>query len=282
MGLAVGKFLADAAVSEALLDIGLAGTTPDASWLEKRWTAIDGPHLVQNIRFDFGWGMLAFQQGLTEALISESSPPDSPLANQVIVSRLVTLQRQVEQVTQLLERQVQSQLTAPTQPPAAVTSTAALPFTQFHSCFISYSSKDYAFVERLYDDLVTLWVSCWFAAEDLVIGAKTRQAIDEAIWRQDKLLLVLSQNSIASAWVEVEAEAAFDMEAPDKLRMFPIRLDDAVMPTHVAWAAHIRRTRHIGDFRNWQDDDGYQRALTCLLRDPEVRRYNSPMTAIRN
>jgi hypothetical protein len=31
--------------------------------------------------------------------------------------------------------------------------------------------------------------------------------------------------------------------------LFPVRLDEVVMNTYEAWAAKIRRTRHIGDFR---------------------------------
>lgn len=86
----------------------------------------------------------------------------------------------------------------------------------------------------------------------------------------DKLLVVLSTNSVASTWVEAEAEAAFDMETRTQLRMFPIRLDDTVMETDTAWAAYIRRTRHIGDFIRWQDESGYAKALARLLRDLRV------------
>jgi len=39
------------------------------------------------------------------------------------------------------------------------------------------------------------------------------------------------------------------------------------METGAAWAASIRRTRHIGDFRKWKDHDEYQRALARLVRD---------------
>jgi hypothetical protein len=49
--------------------------------------------------------------------------------------------------------------------------------------------------------------------------------------------------------------------------LFPIRLDDAVLKTDLAWAAKIRRTRNIGDFRNWKDNDSYKRAFDRLLRD---------------
>jgi len=39
------------------------------------------------------------------------------------------------------------------------------------------------------------------------------------------------------------------------------------METEQAWAASIRRNRHIGDFTNWKDHDNYKRAFERLLRD---------------
>jgi len=38
---------------------------------------------------------------------------------------------------------------------------------QFYSCFISYSTRDGEFVDRLYADLQVKGVRCWFAPEDL-------------------------------------------------------------------------------------------------------------------
>jgi len=68
----------------------------------------------------------------------------------------------------------------------------------FHSCFISYSSHDEAFVKRLYADLQSNGIRCWFAPEDLKIGDKIRPRIDESSYLYDKLLLVLCQYSLAS------------------------------------------------------------------------------------
>jgi len=110
-------------------------------------------------------------------------------------------------------------------------------------------------------------VRCWFAPEDLKIGDKFRARIDEAIRYHDKLLLVLSEHSVNSKWVEKEVETAFDKETPDHTVLFPIRLDEAVMKTDRAWAADIRRTRHIGDFCHWKDLDAYQKAFDRLLQD---------------
>jgi len=139
---------------------------------------------------------------------------------------------------------------------------------QFYSCFISYATKDQQFAERLHADLQNKGVRCWFAPEDLKIGDKFRSRIDESIRVYDKLMLLLSENSIQSPWVEEEVEAALEKEhQQNKLVLFPIRLDDAVMQTQQAWAASLRRIRHVGDFRNWKDHDAYQRAFDRLLRD---------------
>ncbi|MGA9347983.1 MAG: toll/interleukin-1 receptor domain-containing protein [Anaerolineae bacterium] len=140
--------------------------------------------------------------------------------------------------------------------------------TQYYTCFMSHSSKDQAFAERLHADLQDKGVHCWFAPEDMKIGDRIRPAIDRAIQSYDRLLLVLSEHSIDSDWVEKEVETAFEEERKwKKTILLPIRLDSAVMDTDQAWAADIRRTRHIGDFSRWQDHDAYQKAFERLLRD---------------
>ncbi len=139
---------------------------------------------------------------------------------------------------------------------------------EFYSCFISYSNKDQKFANRLYADLQNKGVRCWYAPEDLKIGQKFQEEIEKSIGRQDKLLLVLAENSINSPWVEEEVQAALERERRDgNLVLLPVRLDDAVMKTPKAWAANLRRTRHIGDFTSWMDHDPYQAALGRLFRE---------------
>jgi hypothetical protein len=88
---------------------------------------------------------------------------------------------------------------------------------------------------------------------------------------------VLSQDSVKSPWVEAEVEAAFEKERKQKRTvLFPIRLDDAVMETDEAWAAEIRRTRHIGDFCGWKEHDKYRVAFERLMRD--LRAADHPRT----
>ena len=103
------------------------------------------------------------------------------------------------------------------------------------------------------------------------IGAKIWDAIDEAIKLRDKLLLILSQNSIESDWVEDEVQKAFAEERDrKKLVLFPVRIDDAVMETPEPWARKLRDQRNVGDFRRWKDHDAYKQSFDRVVRDLTV------------
>src|ERR1035441_4726914 len=137
----------------------------------------------------------------------------------------------------------------------------------FKSCFLSYSTKDAAFAERIYGDLIGNRVPCWFAPEDLDIGSPFRQSIYDAIRVSERLVLILSKDSVVSPWVETEVENAFEMERQSrKLMLFPLIIDDTAMDTDAAWAANIRQTRIMGDFRGWENEQVYSRGLTKVLR----------------
>src|SRR5207248_2315581 len=104
--------------------------------------------------------------------------------------------------------------------------------------------------------------------EDLRTGDRLRMTIDESIRVHDKLLLVLSSDSIASQWVESEVETALARERREKREvLFPVRLDNAALETNWGWAALIRNTRHIGDFTRWQDQQSYGSSFQRLLRN---------------
>jgi hypothetical protein len=148
---------------------------------------------------------------------------------------------------------------------------------EFYSCFISYSSNDQDFADRLHADLQNKGVRCWFATEDLKIGDRFRQRIDEAIRLHDKLLLILSANSVRSDWVREEVESCLERERRERrIVPFPVRLDDAVMDTAEAWAASIRRQRHMGNFLKWKDHDAYQKAFERLIRDLKSENICTP------
>jgi hypothetical protein len=96
---------------------------------------------------------------------------------------------------------------------------------EFYSCFISYSTKDQPFADRLHADLQDKGVRCWFAPHKIQSGKKIHEQIDEAICLYDRLLLILSEHSMESEWVRTEIARARKREVREKRRMlFPARL----------------------------------------------------------
>ena len=96
---------------------------------------------------------------------------------------------------------------------------------EYYSCFISYSTEDQVFAERLHADLQAKGVPCWFAPHDIKGGRKIHEQIDEAIRVHDKLLLILSEHSMASDRVGTEIANTREREAGEKKQMlFPITI----------------------------------------------------------
>ncbi len=143
---------------------------------------------------------------------------------------------------------------------------------QYYTVFISYNHQDTVFVQRLYNDLQKAGIRCWKYTEDMPIGGDIYQKIyDQIIRIYDKVLVVLSENSIDSDWVRDEVEMGIEKEKQrNKTTLFPIHIDDAYKTTPHAWARRIRRRLDIGDFTNWEDPDAYQAALQKLLRALEA------------
>jgi uncharacterized protein YjbI with pentapeptide repeats len=138
--------------------------------------------------------------------------------------------------------------------------------SNFYSAFISHSALDKQFASKLYKDLQRQGISCWFAPEDFKIGDKIRPTLYKSIHEQDKVIIVLSSNSIHSAWVEEEITAALEKErSTNNTVLLPIMLDEDVMLTDQAWAANIRSSRHIGDFTKWKNTAVYKKALAVLI-----------------
>lgn len=147
---------------------------------------------------------------------------------------------------------------------------------QWQSCFISYSTKNQAFAERLHSRMRQAGIRVWFAPEDMKGGKYSDHQIDQAIQLHERLLLVLSEDSIQSKWVEREIRKARKVERAEKRRkLFPIRLVD--MKTLRAWEcldsdtgedlAEEVRKYHIPDFSNWKNHDAFEAAFARLGKD---------------
>jgi TIR domain len=147
---------------------------------------------------------------------------------------------------------------------------------QFYSCFISYSHHDEEFAKRLHSRLVEEKLRVWYSPEDMPWGEKLYEQIDQAIRVHDKLLLVLSPNSLNSEWVKTEVRRARKHEIKERTKkLFPIRLVD--FDTICDWECFDSdlgkdlgveiREYIIPDFSNWKDHDAFEAAFTRLLKN---------------
>jgi len=119
-------------------------------------------------------------------------------------------------------------------------------------------------------------VRCWFAPHKAQGGKKLHEQIDEAICIHDKLLLILSCDSIHSEWVRIEISKARKLELRGKRRiMFPLRLVDfEALQQWECWHSDLGdlaeeiRQYYIPDFSRWKaDPDQYKREFDRLVRD---------------
>jgi hypothetical protein len=143
--------------------------------------------------------------------------------------------------------------------------------TDFYSCFISYSVADKPFAERLHSDLTDVGVRCWLDGKDIPTGSEWRNEITRAITGHDKMLLVLSRDSLKSNWVSKEVELALRKEESVKRTvLFPVRLDSSVLDPKSPALANLL-DRQITDFEQWRDDRAYRKSFSRLVKDLTIR-----------
>ena len=149
------------------------------------------------------------------------------------------------------------------------------------SAFISYSSEDSAFADRLYRDLAR-HVRCWKWDEDAKTGRPLWQAIDSAIRRNDKLILIASKHSLNSPAVIREINRALNREDERRRKiadgdtsvdpdvLFPVAIDRYIFDE---WDHHRKADvldKKVADATGWEKSDtDYQRVLNRLIRDLE-------------
>ena len=148
--------------------------------------------------------------------------------------------------------------------------------SRFYSCFISHSTKDRRFCDRLHGDLITNGIRTWYFPEHARWGQPVWREIDRSIKEHDKLVVVCSENSLTSRPVLREIERALHAEDREgRAVLFPIRIDDYVLR---GWD-HERRSdvicRVVGDFRGWsRSAERYRGAFQKLLEGLEA--HESP------
>lgn len=136
----------------------------------------------------------------------------------------------------------------------------------YQTCFLSYSSKDAGFAGLLHAALVRAGVRVFWDHFDLVPGESLDAQIAEAIREHRRLIVVLSPNSMASAWVEREVKMAWRQRRD---ALLPVRL--CPIEDVQAWIAareglpDLASLFPIQDFTAWRDEGARRHAVSMLL-----------------
>ena len=118
------------------------------------------------------------------------------------------------------------------------------------AAFFSYSREDSEFALRLAEDLKAAGAVVWIDQLDISPSEEWDIAVEEALIRSPRVLLILSPASVKSKSVRNEIAFALD----EKKAIIPVLYQDCMVPLQ------LRRIQHI-DFRS-----DYARGLKQLLK----------------
>jgi TIR domain/Pentapeptide repeats (8 copies) len=140
---------------------------------------------------------------------------------------------------------------------------------EWSSCFISYSHIDKEFVERLCSSLDARGISCLRDEGGIDAGSDVFEGVAGGIIHQDRTLVCCSWASLASDWVEREADLALEREEKQgKSVIIPLDLDGCLLETQyrpdAPPLAKKLRERVAADFRCWRDSGSFEEALKHL------------------
>ena len=137
---------------------------------------------------------------------------------------------------------------------------------QINPLFISYNHSDSTFVEKLEPYLLEKGIRFWRDIHHLKAG-KLEKQVDRAMRLNPTVLLILSENSVNSDWVEHEAESARELEKElGRDVLCPVALDDSWQDCK--WDKRLRRQiekYNILDFSQWKDEEVFKRQFSRLL-----------------
>ena len=142
---------------------------------------------------------------------------------------------------------------------------------QISPLFISYSHGDGAFVDKLESKLNEKGIRFWRDTHEMRAGRIETQ-IDRAISQNRTVLLILSEHSLSSDWVEHEVRMARSLEkemARDVL--CPVALGDSWKESK--WPKRVMEQimeYNILDFSEWEDDSKFEGMFRKLIDGLEL------------
>jgi len=142
---------------------------------------------------------------------------------------------------------------------------------QISPLFISYSHADGMFIDKLETQLNKKGIRFWRDIHEMKAGRIETQ-IDQAIRLNPTVLVVLSENSTKSDWVEHEVRTARELEKKlGRDTLCPVALDDSWKDS--PWPKRVMEQvmeYNILDFSEWEDDVKFEGMFRRLIDGLEL------------
>ena len=142
---------------------------------------------------------------------------------------------------------------------------------QISPLFISYSHADGTFVDKLESYLNEKGIRFWRDVHDMKSG-KIETQIDRAIRQNPTVLLILSEHSLKSDWVEHEVRTARELEKEmGRDTLCPVALDESWKSS--SWPRRVMEQimeYNILDFSSWKDDGKFGNTFNKLIDGLEL------------
>jgi WD40 repeat protein len=140
------------------------------------------------------------------------------------------------------------------------------------TAFISYSSQDAHFVERLAKGLLASGIKVWFDKWEIRVGDSLIDMIQKGLSENDFLIVVLSQSSVESPWVRRELNVALMGELEKQhVIVLPVVIDDCEIPVFL-------KEKRYADFRKPFESGLDELVLSLFARTNETRAFNPAKT----
>ena len=146
---------------------------------------------------------------------------------------------------------------------------------QTHTCLISCSKADLMFSRELHDNLQQQGIRCWIIPEELKGGQDLQIQVSQALGSQDKLILVLSEQSMGSEWIMEEIQSTRELEKQEQRRLiYPVAVANPSLiqswtlmepGTFINLAKELRQ-HPIPNFHDMHHEPSYNAAFNTLLQ----------------
>ncbi len=150
--------------------------------------------------------------------------------------------------------------------------------------FISYNTQDRSVANQIRNALIHENATVWLDALDVQPGDNIATSIDEGIRGSDYFLLIISESSNRSPWVQREIATAFELSNRKMISVIPFLIADVDVPFEMRGLLYIDARRSLQDGIH-KLVEFFRRQISpvmVLQRQVIIRKSIDPLNECRN